>query len=36
MSRLGTENAFTVLAEANALKAKGKDIKFLAIGQPNF
>ena len=36
MSRLGTESAFEVLARAEALKAKGRDIINLGIGQPDF
>src|SRR3954469_6559656 len=33
---LGTENAFVVLAEVNALARKGKDIISFCIGQPDF
>jgi aspartate/methionine/tyrosine aminotransferase len=33
---LGTENAFVVLAEVNALVREGKDIVSFCIGQPNF
>ena len=33
---LGTENAFVVLAEVNALARQGKDIVSFCIGQPNF
>ena len=33
---LETETAFTVLAKANELKSKGKDIINLGIGQPDF
>ncbi len=33
---LGTENAFVVLAEVNALQRQGKDIVSFCIGQPNF
>jgi aspartate aminotransferase len=33
---LGTENAFVVLAEVNALIRKGKDIVSFCIGQPDF
>lgn len=33
---LGTENAFVVLAEVNALAASGKDIVSFCIGQPDF
>ena len=36
MSRLGTETAFEVLARAEALKAEGRDIINLGIGQPDF
>lgn len=36
MDRLGTETAFEVLARAEALKAKGRDIINLGIGQPDF
>ena len=34
--RLGEENAFAVLARANALAALGRDIINLGIGQPDF
>src|SRR5216110_3550737 len=34
--RLGEENAFAVLARANALVAQGRDIINLGIGQPDF
>ena len=34
--RLGEENAFAVLARANALIAQGRDVINLGIGQPNF
>jgi aspartate/methionine/tyrosine aminotransferase len=34
--RLGTENAFVVLAEVNALARQGKDIISFCIGQPDF
>ncbi len=33
---LGTENAFVVLAEVNALQRQGKDIISFCIGQPDF
>src|ERR1700694_4150872 len=33
---LGTENAFVVLAEVNALARQGKDITSFCIGQPDF
>ena len=33
---LGTENAFVVLAEVNALARQGKDIIWFCIGQPDF
>ena len=36
MSRLGTETAFEVLAQAKALEAQGKDIVHLEIGEPDF
>ncbi|MCY4129887.1 MAG: pyridoxal phosphate-dependent aminotransferase [Gammaproteobacteria bacterium] len=36
MNRLGTETAFEVLARAEALKASGRDIINLGIGQPDF
>ena len=36
MSRLGTETAFQVLAKAQALETKGKDIIHLEIGEPDF
>src|SRR5947209_1471810 len=36
MSRLGTENAFTVLAEVQKLAAAGRDIVSLGIGDPDF
>lgn len=36
MSRLGTETAFEVLARAEALKAEGREIINLGIGQPDF
>ena len=35
-ARLGEENAFAVLARANALAAQGRDIINLGIGQPDF
>src|SRR3954467_4257377 len=35
-SSLGTENAFVVLAEVNALTRAGKDIVSFCIGQPDF
>ncbi|TPW30688.1 pyridoxal phosphate-dependent aminotransferase [Pararhizobium mangrovi] len=34
--RIGEENAFTVLARANALARQGRDIVNLGIGQPDF
>jgi aspartate/methionine/tyrosine aminotransferase len=34
--RIGEENAFAVLAHANALAAQGRDIINLGIGQPDF
>jgi len=36
MSRLGTESAFEVLAQARALEAQGRDIIHLEIGEPDF
>lgn len=36
LSRLGTETAFEVLARAEKLKAQGRDIINLGIGQPDF
>jgi len=36
MSRLGTETAFTVLAEVRRLEAEGRDIVSFAIGEPDF
>lgn len=36
MSRLGTETAFDVMARANQLRAEGKDIIDLSIGQSDF
>ena len=33
---LGTENAFVVLGEVNALLAEGKDVLSFCIGQPDF
>ena len=36
MSQLGTETAFEVLARAEKLRAQGKDIINLGIGQPDF
>src|SRR6188508_23975 len=36
MSRLGTENAFEVLARARALEAQGRRIIHLEIGEPDF
>ena len=36
MSQLGTETAFEVLARAEALRAQGKDVINLGIGQPDF
>ena len=34
--RIGEENAFAVLARANALIARGHDVINLGIGQPDF
>jgi aspartate/methionine/tyrosine aminotransferase len=36
ISRLGTENAFLVMAEVNKLIAQGKDIISFCIGEPDF
>ena len=36
LSRLGTESAFKILAEAKKLEAQGKKIINLGIGQPDF
>ena len=36
LSRLGTETAFKVLAEAKELEKKGKKIIHLSLGQPDF
>ena len=36
MSALGTETAFEVLARAEALRAQGRDVINLGIGQPDF
>ena len=36
VNRLGTENAFRVLAEAKKLEKEGKEIIHLSLGQPDF
>ena len=36
MSRLGTESAFQIMAEANRLEAEGRSIIHCEIGQPDF
>lgn len=36
MSRLGTESAFAILAEANRLEAMGRSIVHMEVGQPDF
>lgn len=36
MAQLGTETAFDVLAQVNALKAQGKDIISFGLGEPDF
>ena len=36
LDRLGTESAFSVLAEAKALEAKGNPMIHLGLGQPDF
>ena len=35
LDRLGTETAFSVLAEAKKLEAKGKPMIHLGLGQPD-
>lgn len=36
MGRLGTETAFTVLAQARALESQGREVIHLEIGEPDF
>ena len=36
LDRLGTETAFSVLAEAKKLEASGKPMIHLGLGQPDF
>ena len=36
LNRLGTETAFSVLAEAKKLEAQGKPMIHLGLGQPDF
>ncbi len=36
MERLGTETAFSVLAKAKALEARGREVVHLEIGEPDF
>ena len=36
LNNLGTESAFSVLAEAKALEAKGNPMIHLGLGQPDF
>ncbi len=36
MERLGTETAFEVMARAKALEARGKEMIYLQIGEPDF
>ena len=36
LERLGTESAFSVLAEAKKLEAQGKPMIHLGLGQPDF
>ena len=36
ISRLGTENAFVILAKAKKLESEGREIINLGIGQPDF
>ena len=36
LNRLGTESAFSVLAEAKKLEAQGNPMIHLGLGQPDF
>ena len=36
LERLGTESAFSILAEAKNLEAQGKEMIHLGLGQPDF
>ena len=36
LERLGTESAFSILAEAKKLEAQGKEMIHLGLGQPDF
>ena len=36
LDRLGTESAFSILAEAKKLEAQGKPMIHLGLGQPDF
>ena len=36
LENLGTESAFSVLAEAKALEAKGNPMIHMGLGQPDF
>ena len=36
LARLGTESAFSILAEAKKLEAQGKEMIHLGLGQPDF
>ena len=36
LERLGTESAFSIMAEAKKLEAQGKEIIHLGVGQPDF
>jgi aspartate aminotransferase len=36
LDRLGTESAFSIMAEAKKLEAQGKEIIHLGVGQPDF
>ena len=36
LERLGTETAFSILAEAKKLEAQGKEMIHLGLGQPDF
>ena len=36
LEKLGTESAFSIMAEAKKLEAQGKEIIHLGVGQPDF
>ena len=36
LDRLGTESAFSILAEAKKVEAQGKEMIYLGLGQPDF